>query len=174
MPRTPRQVVVADHLWEAFGRLAERLGTDRDALIHEAMEAFARQRGLEEGADRRAVTARVLEAAARLEGEIEGAAPSPPPRAGRLRIVREDGTVVEVAKDRWVIGRGAHCDLVIDSPKVSREHAALVRGADGTWSIEDLRSSNGTWHQGERITRRRVDAGDEFYVCSERIRCELG
>jgi pSer/pThr/pTyr-binding forkhead associated (FHA) protein len=88
--------------------------------------------------------------------------------------VREDGTVVEVAKDRWVIGRGAHCDLVIDSPKVSREHAALVRGADGTWSIEDLRSSNGTWHQGERITRRRVDAGDEFYVCSERIRCELG
>lgn len=127
-------------------------------------------------AERRAATERVLEAAARLERELTEA-PAPSARlggAGRLRVVREDGTVVDVARDRWVIGRGAHCDLVIESPRISREHAALVKGADGSWSIEDLGSSNGTWCRGERVTRRRIEPGDEFYLCSERIRCELG
>ena len=75
-----------------------------------------------------------------------------------------------VQKDRFVIGRGKHCDLVISSGKVSREHAAIVREGDA-WFIEDLGSSNGTWFDQRRLTRRQIQEGDEYFVCSEKLRC---
>jgi pSer/pThr/pTyr-binding forkhead associated (FHA) protein len=114
----------------------------------------------------------VLEAAARLEQAIAEPTPVEAQRAVGLVVVREDGTTLDVGKDRFLIGRGRHCDLVIDSAKISREHAAIVRDGAG-WAIEDLGSSNGTWHRRERIDRRRIADGDEFFVCSEKIRCVL-
>jgi hypothetical protein len=129
------------------------------------------------------VAERVLETAERLERDIaERPPPVPPlepapghaPSVGqaRLRLRREDGSLLEIAKERYLMGRGGHCDLVVDSGKVSREHAAIVRGADG-WYIEDLGSSNGTWHRRERIARQRIEDGDEYFLCSERITCVL-
>ncbi|HEX9049000.1 MAG TPA: FHA domain-containing protein [Anaeromyxobacter sp.] len=114
----------------------------------------------------------VLEAAARLEEAIAESTPVEAQKAIGLVVVREDGTTLEVNKDRFLIGRGRHCDLVIDSAKISREHAAIFRDGVG-WSIEDLGSSNGTWHRRERIERRRIQDGDEFFVCSEKITCVL-
>ncbi|WP_242372730.1 FHA domain-containing protein, partial [Anaeromyxobacter sp. SG26] len=130
----------------------------------------------------------VLDTAARLEREMRApppvpaavaaapaASPAPSAAAGvasALVLVRDDGTEVPVAKDRFVIGRGRHCDLVVDSAKVSREHVAIVREGPG-WLIEDLGSSNGTWFRRERIARRRIEDGDEYFVCAERLRCAL-
>ncbi len=189
--KTARQIVVADHLWEAFGRMAEEMGSDRDALVNQAMHVFARLNGFvvpgapasveaipplpppaPPGASRSEVAEQVLETAARLERAIRVPTPSAAPRAASLVLLREDGTPLEVKKDRFLIGRGHHCDLVIDSAKISREHAAVARDGDG-WTIEDLGSSNGTWHQRERIERRRIENGDEYFICSEKIRCVL-
>jgi nucleoid-associated protein YgaU len=114
--------------------------------------------------ERVAAQEQVLAAAARLERDLRGPA--------RLVVVREDGTEVPVAKDRFVVGRGRHCDLVVDSPKVSREHAAIGRDGDA-WFVEDLGSSNGTWLRRERITRRRIEDGDEYFVSAEKLRCVL-
>ena len=36
----------------------------------------------------------------------------------------------KITKDRFVIGRGKHCDFVINSGKVSREHAVITREAE--------------------------------------------
>jgi pSer/pThr/pTyr-binding forkhead associated (FHA) protein len=59
---------------------------------------------------------------------------------------------------------------VIQSGKVSREHAVIVREGDDYY-IEDLESSNGTWFNKQRLKqRRRIDDGDEYYICSERVR----
>lgn len=197
--KTPRQIAIADHLWEAFERMAREMGSERDALVNQAMHVFARMSGYvvpdaerpvatpasgagapplppsaAEGPARSAVAEQVLEAAERLERAIDEPAPveAEAARAEKLVVVREDGTSIEVAKERFVIGRGRHCDLVLDSSKVSREHAALVRGPDG-WLIEDLGSSNGTWHERTRVTRKLVADGDEFFICSERVRCLL-
>ncbi len=202
--KTTRRIEIADHLWDAFGRMAEEMGSDRDLLVNQAMHAFARQHGFvapgaadasKPGAERPAApgvpprvppptpatpaaagpnpaVGQVLEAAARLEEAIADPTPVEPQRAVGLVVVREDGTTLEVAKDRFLIGRGRHCDLVIDSPKISREHAAIARDGTG-WIIEDLGSSNGTWHRRERIDRRRIADGDEFFVCSEKITCVL-
>ncbi len=89
-----------------------------------------------------------------------------------LYLMIENGALEKVSKDRFVIGRGKHCDLVIESGKVSREHAAVVREGND-YFIEDLGSSNGTWYQQARIQRRQIVDGDEYYVCAEKIRCVL-
>lgn len=196
--KTTRRIEIADHLWDTFGRMAEEMGSDRDVLVNQAMHMFARLNGfVVPGGTERApagavpplprpstaplampdpapnpAVGQVLEAAARLEEAIAEPTPVEVQRAIGLVVVREDGTTLEVGKDRFLIGRGRHCDLVIDSAKISREHAAIVRDGAG-WVIEDLGSSNGTWHKRERIDRRRVADGDEFFVCSEKIRCVL-
>ncbi len=176
--RSPRQVALADHLRDAIERLAQALGSDRDALVNEAMHAFAVRHGYAgpglAGEERRGAAAPVLEAAAALERALE--TPPEPAAAARaeacLYLVTEDGELGQVRKERFVIGRGKHCDLVIDSAKVSREHAAIVHTGGEFW-IEDLGSSNGTWFQKERIERRRIADGDEYFVCSEKIRCVI-
>jgi hypothetical protein len=182
---TPREIAVADHLWEALGRLAEEMGVDRDALVNQALHALARANGyVVPGAGARvvapppapgrgAVAARVLETAERLERAMEAPPPVPGAALPALALVRDDGAEERVLRDRFVVGRGRHCDLVVDSAKVSREHAAVVREGDG-WYIEDLGSSNGTWFRSERITRRRIGDGDEYFVSGERLRCVLG
>ena len=91
----------------------------------------------------------------------------------RVLVLRGDGRELDrVTKDRFLIGRGKHCDLIISSGKVSREHAAIVR--DGTeYFIEDLGSSNGTWYDKHRINRRQIHDGDEYYICSEKLSCSF-
>ena len=142
---------------------------------------------------RREVAERVLETAAELERLIKGKgqypddepmddngmhepeAAEPKPDAGlaaegvSLYLAVEGGEMNRIAKDRFVIGRGKHCDFVINSGKVSREHAVILReGLD--YYIEDLSSSNGTWFNKQRIKRRKIENGDEYYICSEKIK----
>jgi len=49
-----------------------------------------------------------------------------------------------------VVGRDRQCDLVIDSPLMSREHARLLFTPEGL-RLQDLRSTNGTFVNGQRI-----------------------
>ncbi|MGZ6124778.1 MAG: FHA domain-containing protein [Myxococcales bacterium] len=240
--KTPRTLLISDHLWEAFATMAEEMGSDRDALVNQALYTFARLNGFLVPADlaklgvvpRAALTdsgrlriapapevttldaderdvppaARAQASPERLEqlsqlaaGGVSRRAIPPedsgattmdlsalggfrPPRVAvageaqpaaapgqELVLLADDGSELErVRKDRFVIGRGKHCDLVINSGKVSREHAAIVREGNA-WFIEDLGSSNGTWFDARRITRRQIQDGDEYFVCAEKLRC---
>jgi hypothetical protein len=284
--RPARKVGIADHLWETYEEMAQQMGSDRDALINQALFMFARLNGfievgkptraeapaplnvvpsaappsparpssaapavakpgppvlapapapvkpapirdepparqpprplderpsanaLDNDPVRREVAERVLETAAELERLIKGKneppqaadddvvdddAPSDVPEDSGLQsmdepqeeepmddgpvedegsalyLITEAGDQQKIASDRFVIGRGKHCDFVINSGKVSREHAVILReGAD--YFIEDLGSSNGTWYNKQRIKRRKIEDGDEYFICSEKIR----
>lgn len=174
------------------------MGIEKDALVNQALHLFAHLHGylarapagtgspfdvglplpvtspaIDPGEDleRRTVAEEVLETAARLE-EAMWSPRSPDAAALCLILVKADGTEQTIRKDRFVIGRGRHCDLVVENSKVSREHVALIH-EDGSWYIEDLGSSNGTWFQHDPIARRRIEDGDEYLVCSEPFRFVL-
>jgi hypothetical protein len=305
--RPARKVGIADHLWETYEDMAQQMGSDRDALINQALFMFARLNGfievartgrpevamvasgggaapsaarasgpagaskggapvlqpvaggvsskpappvareehtpvpapapqrpsarvveerapansLDNDPARREVAERVLETAAELERLIKGKSNEPREEideeplpeddadagmglaaddepmddepmddqpmddepmddqpmddepmesaGGALVLSVENAEPRVITQDRFVIGRGKHCDLVIHSGKVSREHAVIVREGDDFF-IEDLGSSNGTWFNKQRIKRRKVEDGDEFFICSERVR----
>jgi FHA domain len=49
-----------------------------------------------------------------------------------------------------VIGRGAECELRLDDTFVSQEHARIF-AKDGSWYVEDLGSTNGTFVNEQRL-----------------------
>ncbi len=64
------------------------------------------------------------------------------------------------------IGRMPECDLQIDSPLVSREHACL-RWKSGHWVLEDLHSTNGTFVNGQRLVGQvKLRPGDRMAIAT--------
>lgn len=65
--------------------------------------------------------------------------------------------------DVTVVGRREDCDLRIPLTEVSRKHCRLVKESDGL-RVEDLGSSNGTYHNGSRVQDSVVQPGDQLQV----------
>ncbi len=89
-----------------------------------------------------------------------------------LYVVNDDGDSEQIDKDIYIIGRSSKCDLVINSVKVSREHAIITRER-GEFFIEDLGSANGTWYKGERIEKMKIGSDDEIFICDEKFKFVL-
>ena len=68
-----------------------------------------------------------------------------------------------------VVGRTAECDISIDAPGLSRMHARLRPSRDGL-EIEDLRSTNGSFLNGQRIAAGTARPGDEIAFDKLRFR----
>jgi len=65
-----------------------------------------------------------------------------------------------LTRDTVTLGRDITNDIVINDPEVSRHHARLVRTATG-YSFEDLRSTNGSFINRQRLTTPyRLNNGD--------------
>jgi FHA domain len=73
------------------------------------------------------------------------------------------GEVFNVAGERLTIGRSPDAEVFLDDVTVSRNHALLVRRADGLY-IDDLGSLNGTYVNRRRIESHKLSNGDELQV----------
>ena len=83
----------------------------------------------------------------------------------------DSGQTLEVSGDKVLIGRGGECDLTLNDPEVSRQHASLKPLPNGRAEITDLGSGNGTLINGRRITGPTVlEGGEEVRVGDTRLR----
>lgn len=66
---------------------------------------------------------------------------------------------IELARLPFTLGRNESCDYQILSSRVSREHAEIVKEG-GAYRVRDLKSTNGTFVNGQRIDDHRLADGD--------------
>lgn len=86
-----------------------------------------------------------------------------------LITVNNQPPFVLQGQDAYVIGRNGVCDILIEDPQASRQHAQLVREGDG-WVLLDMDSTNGTMLNGVPVAHRRLKDGDVITVGSTTIR----
>jgi len=73
------------------------------------------------------------------------------------------------------IGRMDDNIIVLLDERVSRHHATIHRDQDGSYLVEDLDSSNGTFLNGDRLKKaRRVKAGDLLKIGDTVMRLDVG
>lgn len=76
-----------------------------------------------------------------------------------------DGSQIPITHWENVIGRSKSCDVTIDFPTVSRNHAVLTRYDDGSWTISDAGSKGGVMVNGKKVqicaihSRSRISIG---------------
>lgn len=59
-----------------------------------------------------------------------------------------------------LLGRGRGCDVQMEYPTISRQHAVLTRYDDGSWSISDVGSKGGVEVNGEAVSFSALQFGD--------------
>jgi pSer/pThr/pTyr-binding forkhead associated (FHA) protein len=88
-------------------------------------------------------------------------------RAGAARVISAGGgragESFTIDDEKTSIGRSPDAGVFLDDVTVSRNHALLVRRAEGLY-IDDLGSLNGTYVNRRRIESHRLADGDELQV----------
>jgi signal transduction histidine kinase len=82
-----------------------------------------------------------------------------------LFVIRgnDQGSRFELQDDTLRLGRDPHSSLQIHDTEVSRQHAELRRH-DQTYLLCDLRSSNGTFVNGQRVDQHILQSGDHVQL----------
>lgn len=101
------------------------------------------------------------------KGMVRDTTPTPQPTAPVTSLYKlafkssEDGTVLAdfMLKENTSIGRSPSNDLVLQAPKISRQHAAINKYKD-QYLIIDLKSSNGVFVNGRKIDEHALQEGD--------------
>jgi pSer/pThr/pTyr-binding forkhead associated (FHA) protein len=77
-----------------------------------------------------------------------------------------DGSVAEkweILDRALVFGRGELADAKIHDERASRQHFAVAL-RDGAYHIQDLKSTNGTWVNGARVTETTLQTRDKIRI----------
>src|SRR5947209_12457599 len=76
-----------------------------------------------------------------------------------------EGNVIPLDGDKFVLGRNPECGIVIPVTSVSREHAQILR-VGGRYFIEDKQSRNGTFVNEKAISARTLlKNNDKIRIC---------
>jgi len=82
-----------------------------------------------------------------------------------------EGTEYALSDDETLIGRNPTTDITLLDESISREHAIVsFDSATGTWTLEDLQSTNGSKLNGKRIRSAALADGDEIEVGHTRFK----
>ncbi len=85
-------------------------------------------------------------------------------------LVLPSGERLPITHWENVIGRSRHCDIVVQFPTVSRNHAVLTRYDDGSWTISDADSKDGTLLNGDLVDMEPIFDGDLIEIGGVQLR----
>ncbi len=92
---------------------------------------------------------------------------------GERALLVLDGRRLVIGSEGARLGRSRKCDIVLEDPNISREHAE-IRPRGGSWVLTDLGSTNGSSVNGRRIDAPTVvKPGDELELGTLSMRFEL-
>ena len=158
-----------DSRFREAGRIVRRHAREADSGAVERPERGVAPPGADAGRKARRDWARVAAgAAAAVAGAVSAArppAPPPLPATGWALVRSGDATgrPFPVA-GRVRVGRSPRCEVPLDDPHVSREHA-VFEVVDGECVLRDLRSTHGTRVNGQKIeTPTRLRDGDRVMI----------
>jgi pSer/pThr/pTyr-binding forkhead associated (FHA) protein len=77
--------------------------------------------------------------------------------------------IYDLTGEITIIGRDSICDIRIHDPSISRTHARIVRVADGSYTLEDLGSTNGTYVRGYPVNGEVALGFDEEIILGDGI-----
>ena len=77
------------------------------------------------------------------------------------------GDPIPLLKTTLLVGRRESCDIVLRFSNVSAHHCQLTVNG-GYWYVKDMQSRNGTKVNGQRVTEKRLDPGDELSIARHR------
>jgi hypothetical protein len=173
---------------ELGGYLLEHARRERLAMLSKPVIEFETDERL--GLGEFGIQTRVV------QPEHEPAEPSAEEESGRTMIYSTAGRVAEPLEERArarqqnallliegkrmvvgpagvTLGRSRQCDITLEDPNVSRQHAE-IRPRGGAWVLTDLGSTNGSLINGRRIDHPEViKPGDEIEIGTSVIRFEL-
>ena len=84
---------------------------------------------------------------------------------GKLAVIDGPGIGQEVfiGRNHFTVGRAHSCSLTLDCHRVSRIHAQIVCLGDDA-ILEDMGSTNGTYVNDQRVTKRILVPGDKIEI----------
>jgi hypothetical protein len=93
------------------------------------------------------------------------------PTVAQLRV-EATGTLLPLTEPEYLIGRHRENNIQLPDPGISGFHARIYQGPQG-YVVEDLKSRNGTWVNGERVTQVTLATGDRIHVGQTDLTYEL-
>ena len=87
-------------------------------------------------------------------------------------LILPDGKKLPITHWENVIGRSKRCDIVVDFPTVSRNHAVLTRYDDGSWTVTDADSKDGIMVNGEDVYMCALEPSDVITIGGLDMRLE--
>jgi diguanylate cyclase (GGDEF)-like protein len=76
----------------------------------------------------------------------------------------EQGRIIPLDQRPLTVGRDPECGILLGGPGISRIHFLVEPGADDSFVICDLGSTNGIYVNGEKTLRHILSAGDRIHV----------
>ena len=92
----------------------------------------------------------------------------------RTALLLMDGKRLVIGAAGVTMGRSRQCDVTVDDPNVSRQHAE-IRPRGGSWVVSDLGSTNGSRLNGRSLDQPTVlKPGDEIELGTTTLQFSLG